>query len=290
MITTEFKHRVLSALKQARENFGGSDAKFAVSIGINAAQWSRVKNGDIDKVLADASWISLGRQFNVNLREVKAWKTANTPFYEFITEQLALAQENSRSFICCDDAEVGKTYCSQLFAKTRKNVVYVDCAQVKTKQQLVRYIAKSFGVGHTGRYADVYSDLVFYIRCIDRPLIILDEAGDLAYQAFLEIKALWNATEGFCGWVMLGADGLKEKIRRSIDHKKVGYTELFSRFGSRYMKLTPEGAEERRKFQLLQAALVIKANLESNNTDAQRIIAQTDGRLRRIYDLVKMTA
>ena len=60
-----------------------------------------------------------------------------------------------------------------------------------------------------GRYSDVYEDLVAYLRTIDTPLVILDEAGDLQYEAFLELKALWNATERCCAWYMMGADGLK---------------------------------------------------------------------------------
>ena len=45
---------------------------------------------------------------------------------------------------------------------------------------------------------------------------------------FLELKALWNATERCCAWYMMGADGLKEKINRAIEGKKVGYTEMLS--------------------------------------------------------------
>ena len=63
--------------------------------------------------------------------------------------------------------------------------------------------------------------LLAYLRTIDTPLVILDEAGDLQYEAFLELKALWNATERCCAWYMMGADGLKEKINRAIEGKKV---------------------------------------------------------------------
>jgi DNA transposition AAA+ family ATPase len=291
MMTTEFKLRILETLKEARKHFGGSDAKFAISIGVNAAQWSRVKNGDVDKVLSDANWISLARTHNVQLHKEAEWKTAKTPVYEFIIQQLSIAQAESGSLLLCDMADIGKTYCARIYANTHKNAVYVDCSQVKSKQKLIRHIAKQYGVGHTGRFNDVYADLVFYLRCIDRPLIILDEAGDLNYEAFLELKALWNASERCCGWCMMGADGLKEKMRRSIDCKKVGYTELFSRYGSRYQKITPDGADEQRKFSRLQAALIIKANTANDTGDVQRIIMKTDGSLRRIYnELSKLSA
>lgn len=102
---------------------------------------------------------------------------------------------------------IGKTFTAKAYVKQHKHAVYVDCSQVKTKLKLIRYIAKEFGVTSNGRYSDVYEDLVAYLRTIDTPLVILDEAGDLQYEAFLELKALWNATERCCAWYMMGADG-----------------------------------------------------------------------------------
>jgi DNA transposition AAA+ family ATPase len=289
MITEDFKLKITHALVNAREHFGGTDEKFARSIGISAAQWSRIKRGDYDKVVSEPIWITWARQYNVQLRTEIQWKTAKTPVYEFVTQQLENCQVNSVSALLCDLADIGKTYTAKVYANTHKNAVYVDCSQVKSRQKLIRYIAKSFGVGFTGRYTEVYEDLVFYLRTIPNPLIIFDEAGDLQYDAFLELKALWNATERSCGWCMMGADGLKEKMRRSIDCKKVGYTELFSRYGGRYQRITPDGNKEQVKFQRLQASLIIKAN--APETDVQQIIAKTDGSLRRIYtELSKLSA
>jgi DNA transposition AAA+ family ATPase len=292
MITKELQQRILEALKQSRENFTGSDGKFSVSIGINAAQYSRIKNGDTEKVLSEAQWISLARRLGVSPANAPEWKTANTPVFRFITTQLELCRSTSTSALLCDLSDIGKTYTAVHYAKTHRNVIYVDCSQVKTKQKLVRYIAKEFGVGGTGCYPDVYENLVFYLKTLPAPLIILDEAGDLEYSAFLEIKALWNATELSCGWYMMGADGLKEKIRRAIDGKKVGYTEIFSRFGKRYGKFVPTSKEECEKMLQASAAMIIRAN--SPEADINKLLRSTMGEdnvpsLRRIYkELEKM--
>lgn len=283
MLTTEIKQRINAEIQSRRLNFGGSDTKFATSLGINAGVYSRIKNGDIENVLSDANWISIARQLGINLRAERPWQTAATPVFTAITEKLSVCKEQSISCIICDAADIGKTYTAKHFAKANKYVAYVDCSQVKTKQKMVRFIAKELGVGHTGKYADVYADLVFYIQSIPNPLIILDEAGDLNYEAFLELKALWNATDRACGWCMMGADGLKEKIRRAIDNKKVGYTELYSRYGSRYQRITPDGKEDNERFKKLQAALIVKANA-GENADVPTIIRNTDGSLRRIYN------
>ena len=286
-MTNEQKQKVLAAMSAARQNFAGSDAKFATSLGINSAQYSRIRNGELERVLSEERWISIARQLGVNLSSRAEWKTANTPVFQFITAQLEACQQNSMSALLCDRADIGKTYTAQHYARNHQNAVYIDCSQVKTKTALIRRIAKSFGVGSTGTYSNVYEDLVYYLKVLPTPLIILDEAGDLQYDAFLEIKALWNATDMCCGYYMMGADGLKAKIQRSIDNKKVGYTEIFSRFGRRYGTVIPMEAQEREKMTQQCAAMIIKANC-TPGTDISQVLHRTMGEdnmpsLRRIY-------
>lgn len=286
MITTEIKKKIVEELAARRVNFEGSDAKFAVSIGINGAAYSRIKNGETDRVLSDQSWLSLARVLDLPLGNRGRWNIARTPVFDYITLQLRFCQDGSCSRLLCDVADIGKTFTARHYVRTNKAAVYIDCSQVKSKQKLIRQIAKEFGVGHSGRYADVYQDLVYAIcNTMDHPLIILDEAGDLDQPAFLELKALWNATERACGWYMMGAEGLREKIRRSIDHKKIGYTEIFSRYGSRYQKASPDTSEEMVNFRTAQAAAVIKANTpEGINVNLQQLIVKSDYSLRRIQD------
>lgn len=281
MITTEVKNKILAAIKANRANYP-SDAKHAASLGITTSVYSAVKNGQTDRVLSNANWISIARRLGVSLRGEIEWKAAKTPTFQFITAQLEACQSSSISAILCDLPNIGKTFTARHYVKTHPNAIYIDCSQVKTKLKLVRKIAAEFGVDSKGRYADVYEDLVFYLRSIDSPLIILDEAGDLQYEAFLELKALWNATERCCAWYMMGADGLKEKINRSIECKKVGYTEMLSRYGDRYSKVTPDDSKERTKFLIEQARIVAKLNAPEG-IDAGEIARKTGGGLRRVY-------
>lgn len=237
----------------------------------------------MERVLSDANWISLARKFDVQIGNSVTWHTAVTPFFEFVTAQLSFCQNKSASRLLCDIADIGKTHTAVYYASQNRNVVYVDCSQYKSKQKLIRYIAKGFGVANTGVYNDVYADLVFYLRQIEAPLVILDEAGDLEYTAFLECKALWNATEGVCGWYMMGADGLKNKIDTRIQHRKVGYTEIFSRYGNKYQKATPDGDKEIKSFKAAHAALIIQANFPAG-VDVPRVIAAAEFTLRNLRD------
>lgn len=281
MITTEIKNKIMAAISAARRNYP-SDAKHASSLGITTSVYSAVKNGQTDRVLSDSNWISIARKLGVSLRGEIEWKAANTPAFQYITAQLELCQQSSLSGILCDLPNIGKTFTARCYVQNHRNAVYIDCSQVKTKLKLIRKIAAEFGVDANGRYADVYDDLVYYLRGIDNPLVILDEAGDLQYEAFLELKALWNATERCCGWYMMGADGLKEKINRSIECKKVGYTEMLSRFGDRYSKVVPDEANDRKAFLHEQARIVAKVNAPEG-ADIALIVRKSGGGLRRVY-------
>lgn len=281
MITLENKKQILEAITANRVNYP-SDAKHAASLGIATSVYSAIKNGQTDKALSEANWITIARRLGVNLRGGIEWKAARTATFDFISTQLEACQNAGLSAIMCDIPNIGKTFAARYYVKGHRNAVYIDCSQVKTKQKLVRKIATEFGVNGNGRYSDVYEDLVFYLRSIETPLIVLDEAGDLQYDAFLELKALWNATERCCAWYMMGADGLKAKIDRSIEHQKVGYTEMFSRYGDRYSKVTPDDSRERDKFMKDQASIVAKINAPEG-VDIAAIVRKTAGGLRRVY-------
>lgn len=285
MITEELKDRIVKEMLKRRKNFSGSDAKYATSLGINSAQYSRVKNGERDKVLSDATWVLLARKLEVSLQKERDWVAVRTPVYDYITAQLEMCQMQSISAIMCDLADIGKTYTATQYVKNHKNAVLIDCSQVKTKRSLIKQIAKEFGVQTVGKYSELYEDLIFYLKTIENPLIILDEAGDLQYDAFLEIKALWNASENVCGFYMMGADGLEAKMKRAIENKKVGYTEIFSRFGKRFGKVIADG-DDGKLIINASAMKIIKANAPEG-ADVRKILNGTmdgEGRacLRRI--------
>lgn len=259
MISIDVKRRILDAIKQRRPKFT-SDTKMAVNLGISPAQYSRIMKDDFEGVLSEGNWASIARKLEVQLGSLPNWITAKTPVYSYIIQQLMLCQENSMGGMICDHTDIGKTYSARCYVREHRHAVYIDCSQVKTKRMLLIQISKEFGLASAGLYRDIYADLIYYLRGIEKPIVILDEAGDLNYDAFLELKALFNATEGSCGWYMMGADGLRKKIENNRLKFKVGYPEIFSRYGSRYQKVTPEGKEATVNFSLLQATLIAKAN------------------------------
>jgi DNA transposition AAA+ family ATPase len=287
MVTAEFKKQVIAKLVEAESISGLSSKRYAVKIGINPSQWSRLKAGEIDGVLADSRFITLARLNNLHTGDQQEWKTVETSTYKYIRSLLQTCKEECISVILVDLADIGKTYAAKLYARETKNAVYIDCSQVKSKQLFVRELAKQFGSNHTSKYSEVYNDLVFYLNSLHNAIIIVDEAGDLRPDAFLELKALWNATEGNIGWFMLGADGLKATINRSIDNKKVGYTEIFRRYGSKFRQITPQGREALDDFKREQVAQVIEANAPAGS-DVQKLVKASGFSLTNAYNMIRV--
>ena len=105
------------------------------------------------------------------------------------------------------------------------------------------------------------------------------------YEAFLEIKAAWNGTEGCCSWYLMGADGFKAKLERGIEFKTVGFAEIRSRCGDKYNSITPPEGDARRKFLLGQAMMIARANAPEG-TDFRQIARRSNGSLRRVHSLI----
>jgi AAA domain len=290
-LTNEFKQKVRVAILEKRENYGGSDADFSKSLGINNAVYSRLKSGEVDKILSDTVWITLGRELQVKVFEDN-WKVARTSVYTEIEDNLNFCKQLSRSMVLVDDCGIGKTFCTKHIIKKMKNTFYVDCSQAKSKQLFIRLLAKTVGIDNQGKYYDVLANLKYYITTLEKPLVILDEAGDLEYTAFLELKGIWNGTDGVCGWYMMGADGLRDKIDRGIKNKKVGFAEIFSRFSDEFIKLVPNGKADRQAFYSELIGAVATANLK-DTTKIKQLINKCIGKettLRYLETLIKIGA
>lgn len=277
--------KIVESIKENRKNFP-SDAKHANFLGIAASVYTRIKKGELERVLDTGKWINIARLLDVDLNDTLVLKTAETDVFIYMTEQFSMCQNESISKIYCDHYDIGKTHSAKVYVATHKNAVRIDCTQAKNKQRLVRNIARAFGVNSTGRYFDMYEDLCYYLRSLNQPLVILDDAGDLSYEAILELKALWNATENCCAWYMIGTPALAKKFERWAQLEKVGSGETVSRYGGIDMGITPKSEAERNKFIERNIAAIIKVNVPAG-TNIRPLVCDSKQSMRRIKTVIK---
>ena len=139
------KKKILAAIAANRSNYP-SDAKHATALGLSTSIYSMLKNGQTEKALSDANWLSIARKLNVALRNEIECNAAPTETFKYITKQIEFCQGSGQSSILCDIPNIGKTFTARYYVQGHKNAVYIDCSQVKTKLKLVRKIASEFGV------------------------------------------------------------------------------------------------------------------------------------------------
>jgi len=270
-ISNDFKTKIVAKMLEVRTNFDGTDQQFAKQWDINGSVFSRLKTSNtFDGLLRDAQWMNLGRELDVQLTETK-WNVARTDVFTTIEEDVMFCQEHAKSVMLVDDCGIGKTFTGKYLSRTLKNCFYIDGSQAKTKQAFIRLMAKTIGVDDRDKYVRVKANIKYALRMLPNPVIIIDEAGDLEYTAFLELKELWNATDKACGWYLMGADGLREKMERGISHKKVGYAELFSRYGEKFTTIVPPERNERIAFYRKLINDVLSVNM-SNKTRQSEIV------------------
>lgn len=262
-VTPTFRQQVLNALLEQRSNYSGTDAQYAQKYGINSAVWSQLKKGKvIDGLLRDSKYMELGLKLDVSTQERK-WVTVETKVFKEINEIVLFCQQNAKSFMLVDATGIGKTYTAKILSRKLQNCFYIDGSQAKGKTEFVRHFARTLGVDDTGRLATVKKQIKYYLKIMPNPVVIIDEAGDVDDKTFLEIKEIWNDTEGACGWLMMGAEGLQAKVERNITNRKPGFAEIFSRFGERYNHITPFEPNEKIHFYKKLITDVISANIKN---------------------------
>lgn len=282
-LTNDFKSRVVTELLTVREKYSGADAAFARQWGINESVFStlktRHKDGKpFDGLVRDVQWLNLGRELNVSPTERK-WNIAETYVFREIRDQVIFCKENAKANMLADDCAIGKTFTAKYLSKTIENCFYIDCSQCTGVRDFIRTFAKAIGVEAVGKYSEIKANIKYYLRMLPNPVVILDEAGDLEYRTFLMLKEFWNATDGACGWYMMGADGLRNKIQRGIKSQKVGYREIFSRYSNKYRRIVPGDKQAKDAFYRQLFTDVLSANC-SNKALVSKMVLQclaTDG-------------
>ena len=181
-----------------------------------------------------------------------------------------VTQRDSLSSMLVDDAGIGKSMAAKWFVKNNKYAFRIDCSDHNNKSSLIRAIAQTVGVGSDGKLNDLLSDSIYALQQMELPILIFDEAGDLEDKAYLILKRLYNALEGSCGFYLIGADGMKRKIKSGVATGRLGFVEVFSRFRRNFKKVTPDLLDEKVTFYKQQAIDIATAN-GLNNEEAQAI-------------------
>lgn len=125
----------------------------------------------------------------------------------------------------------------------------------------IKALARVIGVEVKGKINDIKENTKYYLSILEEPVIFLDEAGALDKDALGLVQEYWNGTEGFCGWYMVGANALRNKISKGVSKDKDYFAELFSRFSENFSSIVPLERSEKYSFYDKLIRDVLSANI-----------------------------
>ncbi|HMR84963.1 MAG TPA: hypothetical protein PKE30_17580, partial [Niabella sp.] len=75
------------------------------------------------------------------------------------------------------------------------------------------------------------------------------------------------------GWYMIGADALRDWIERGKKNRKVGFYEMFNRYGGNYTTIIPFDPKEKAQFYKKLITDVVRLNV-SDKSKVNEIVAK----------------
>lgn len=242
--TDEEKAVIGKMILQMCDNSGMvSDRKFAISIGFSGSDISNLRNESWRKnqqLIGASKWLRLAQKAKFNRGCEATVEIVQTETLKKIQERLHVCQQTSSCDLLCDSAGIGKSTACEDYQRRNPNVMYINCSSAGKLNSFKRAFAMVVGVPTTGRINDCFETAIIAVKMMHKPLLILDEGGDLEDKALIALKQIYNETEDVLGIFLVGAGGLKKRLEsgRSID--KPGFDEVFSRFGKEFRRITPD--------------------------------------------------
>ena len=264
----QLKQLIVKELKTQSAHL--SQNKVAAKIDISPATVSAMINGHWKLIKSD-----MWRKAKVNLRIDPNWTIVKTSNYRTLMDALDAVQERSMSIGISEKAGVGKSQIYKAFARTRKNVIHIECKNYWTKKSYMRALCMATGLDNHGTTEQLIERFMDHQKCTDLPMLIIDQIDKLKDPQFDLFMDFYNELFGHCAFVLSGVLALKKRILRGVQCDKIGYREIWSRIGSKfYDKLTLATIED--------IALICQANQVDDRRDIQEIYALSGGDLRKV--------
>ncbi len=238
-MTNEQKSAIVAELKRLGNKYKDPNNKkdkgqkiLAKRAKVSTATISQMINGNW-RLIRSEMW----RKVKINLRIDWGWQTAEIENLKIINNLLQASQQGSMSICITHNAGAGKSYTYQLYERTYKNVIYIECKQYWSKKSYVRHLLIACGLDDNGTVEELIERFIEHLIELEKPLVIIDQFDKLKTSSMDLFMDFYNDLDGHCGFVLSGVPALKKHIESACQRDKSGYKEARSRFGVKYIPL-----------------------------------------------------
>lgn len=209
-----------------------SQNKVAKRAGVSSGTVSQMLNDNWEHI-ADEMW----RRIQKNLRINIGWQTAQTRNLKSITHLLESAQAMSISIGISHDAGAGKSHAYKEYERQYRNVIYIECKNYWHKKNYAQALLRSSGINDGGSTVEMIERFISHVKTLDRPLIIFDQFDKLKDPQLDLFMDFYNECESHAGFILSGVPALMKRIQKGVQRDKIGYRELWSRIGRKFIRL-----------------------------------------------------
>ena len=236
-LTNEEKQGIQQALAAYAAQYA-SQSKAANSLrGVTSpGTFNAIINGKFEKISDDMflrirAAISDGRSGGWRLCETAAYKDMET----FLTD----AQQYHNVSWVVGPAGIGKTAAAARYAQEHKDVFVLSCSEDMHKPDFIEGLAKKIGLRNDGlTVRGTLARIVDELVKMANPLLVFDEGDKLKDNVLQYFITIYNELEGRCGIVFLSTSAIGKRMEKGIRLGRMGYEELYSRIGRRFVPLS----------------------------------------------------
>lgn len=141
------------------------------------------------------------------------------------------------------ESSMGKSTAIETYCTQNEGVYYVRCDKTLQMKDLLKELIKAMGKRPSGTIRDMLYSMVYYLQDFDKPMIIFDEVDKLEDAVFASFVDLENRLHQKCGIIFTSTAYLLKRMERGVDHKKMGFEELWSRMRKTVHSVSPDKQE-----------------------------------------------
>ncbi|MBR3648275.1 MAG: ATP-binding protein [Paludibacteraceae bacterium] len=265
------KKDIQSALADYCARYGGQSKAAKILDGVSSGTISQMVNGNWENI-SDEMWRKVASQIGL---EADKWNAVETQNYQRLMQILADAKENQLWMAITGSAGSGKTFACKQYSRDHQAVFYVSCDPDWTKREFFSVMLRKIGKEPSGlTLIQMKQKLVLQMRCLNAPIIILDEADKLSDVVLNSFITLYNDLQYDCGVVMIATEFLFKRFDAGVRFNKKGFNELWSRIGRKCVPLRGVTQQD--------IVEICRANGVDDTKEIDRIINDCEGDLRRV--------
>lgn len=247
-----------------------SQNKIAVKADVSSATISHIIGRKKWETINDDLW----RKIKVKLRVELDWNTAETANFKKMHDLVFMAKQKSMSIGFSFDAGAGKSHLYKLFARTNKNVIYIECKTYWTKKTYAKALLTACGLDNDGTLDELLERFENRLAELEKPIVIIDQMDKLKDPSMDLFIDFYNDFDGHCGFVLSGVKAFERRMKRGVKNEKSGYFEVWSRIGKKWIPLD--------QVSLKDVMAICNANGVNDVDKIDEIFKNSEGDLRRV--------